>query len=119
MKVKESLMIAFFCVLVSNCGSRDDEPSAKGSENQFADSAMEMSYSEFLAAGMIGENSKKIKSILGEPDIIRKNENVESWHYGPDIEATINGSPGAIVGLTISFDSNDRVINVSPSSKSP
>lgn len=118
MKVKESFMIALLCILASNCGSRDEEHSEKGSENQSVNSTMEMSYSEFVNADMARENSQKIKSILGEPDIIRKSGNVESWHYGPDIDATINGDPGAIIGLTISFDSEDRVINVSPSRKS-
>lgn len=117
MRVKHILILVLICMPLSHCGSDDDQLGANSMGDQSDCDTKRMTYSEFVDAGMIGENAQKIRSFLGDPEIIRKTTKGESWHYGPDIDVMISGAPGSIVGLTVSFDSNSKVANVSPSRK--
>jgi hypothetical protein len=41
--------------------------------------------------------------MLGVPGMIKKTDVAALWVYGPDIDAMLQGDPGCIVGVTITF----------------
>jgi hypothetical protein len=117
MKSNKLIITIFIILSLPNCNKKSDQISAGGAEDRAISDVKKMSYAEFAEADMIGASPQRIKSMLGEPNIINNSNNRVSWSYGPDIDVVISGEPGSIIGVTVSFDTNFKVINVSPSRK--
>lgn len=74
-------------------------------------------YSEIIKQDLLGISAESVINILGNPEVIRKNNACDVWSYGPSIDDMVNKSDGDIVGLTIYFDNDGKVASVQPKKK--
>ncbi len=106
-KKSSSLVLSVMLVLIVSCEKNTTETV----------SSQSLIYSEIIKQDLLGASATDIKSILGNPETIRKNDERDVWSYGPSIEDMANKADGDIVGLTIYFDDNGKVISVRPKNK--
>ena len=98
------LFLSIFVILFTSCDRRE---SIKGDDDQ------SMSYAEFIDNVKVGEGSMRVLSILGDPDEIIKSGSRETWEYGPDIEGITTGGSESVVGVSVTFDETNKIINIS------
>ena len=76
-----------------------------------------MHYTDFVDGKFGGVTAEEVKSMLGEPNIVKQAKGSEVWHYGPNVKEMINGEDGAIIGITVYFDERGKVREISPTRK--
>lgn len=106
-KMANYLLLILTLLLVC-CGKTNDPKKEEG----------RISYADIIDVKYRGVTAEKIKSMLGEPDIVNQAKGSEVWHYGPNLDAMFEGGDGAIVGVTVSFDEQGKVRAIIPTRKS-
>jgi hypothetical protein len=103
----KALLFIILSLSLACCGGKITRKEAEG----------KMSYADFVDGDFRGVTAKKIEAMLGAPDIVNQAKGCEVWHYGPNPEQLIKGEAGAIIGVSVFFDEQGKVREITAGRK--